>query len=501
MANDLKSRYNKLADEERRPYLDRAELAAKLTIPSLIPDESHNKDTAFDSPWQSIGARGTNNLSSKFLLALFPPGNQFFRMKVDEVELEKMDQGTRGDIEKGLAAYERVLSADIENAMARSSTFQAFKHLIVAGNALLFNLPNGGMRMYPLSRFTIKRDTEGNTYEIITKDMTVWGALAPDVAELLVNSGLADGRGENEDLELYTGVTRGAKEWKVWQEIEGIPIPDSVGTYPLDATPWIPLRMVAIDGESYGRSYVEEIYGDLNTADALTQAITEGAAASAIVKFLVDPNGSTDVDDLVEADNGGFVEGREQDISVLQVNKFADLRVASEHLSSITSRLQFAFLMNSSVQRDAERVTAEEVRFMAQELEDALGGIYSILAQELQLPLVTYRMAKLQKTRKLPPLPKSIQPEIITGLEALGRSHEHARLRAFVGDIGQTFGPEAAAEYVVVDEYAKRSGAAMNIEPTGLVRTSQEVTDNRNARAQAEAQIQAQAAAQAQTGE
>ncbi|WP_416142518.1 portal protein [Escherichia coli] len=43
---------------------------------------------------------------------------------------------------------------------------------------------------------------------------------------------------------------------------------------------------------------------------------------------------------------------------------------------------------NSAVQRTGERVTAEEIRYVASELEDTLGGVYSILSQELQLPLV-----------------------------------------------------------------------------------------------------------------
>ena len=497
MPNNLKSRYEKLK-EERRPYLDRAQLAAKLTIPSLIPDEGHTPDSTFVTPWQSIGSRGTNNLASKMLLSLFPPNSPFFRMKVDEAELAEMDGPTRGDLETGLTAYERVLTDDIEDARTRSSMFQGFKHLVVAGNGLLKNTDDGSVRLYPLSRYVVKRDAEGTVYEIIATDHTVFGALTQEVRDAVIAAGHGDGKDAESDVTIYTGVVRGNNEWQVWQEIEGVVVPDSVGSYPLDASPWIPLRMVAVDGESYGRSFVEEIYGDLNTVDALTQAITEAAGASAIVKFLVDPNGNTDIDDVTDAPNGGFATGREQDISVLQVNKFADLRVANEHLNEITTRLQFAFLLSGAVQRNAERVTAEEIRFMAQELEDALGGIYSVLAEELQLPMVQYRMRKLSAERKLPALPESIRPSIITGLEALGRNQEHQRLRVFVTDVAQTFGPEVTSEYMKVDEYIKRSGAAMNVETNGLVREDAEVQQRRQQRMEAEAQAQAAAQQQSQ---
>lgn len=45
-------------------------------------------------------------------------------------------------------------------------------------------------------------------------------------------------------------------------------------------------------------------------------------------------------------------------------------------------------LLNSAVQRNGERVTAEEIRYVAGELEDTLGGVYSLLSQELQLSLI-----------------------------------------------------------------------------------------------------------------
>jgi len=287
----------------------------------------------------------------------------------------------------------------------------------------------------------------------------------------------------------------------VEQEIEGVVVPGSNGTYPLDASPWIPLRMVAIDGESYGRGYVEEIYGDLNTLDALTQAITEAAAAGAVVKFLVNPNGVTDIDDVTDTENGGFCEGKADDITVLQVGKFADLRVANETITQIEARLSQAFLLHSSVQRNAERVTAEEIRFMASELEDALGGIYSVLAQELQLPMVKHRIVRLTKMKKLPPLPQGVKPAIITGLEALGRSQELQRLRMFIADAGQTFGPEAVVEYVSVGDYLTRSAAALNIPTEGLVRPEEEVQARQKQRAEQAAQLQAAASTATQGGQ
>ncbi|WP_416142558.1 portal protein, partial [Escherichia coli] len=83
------------------------------------------------------------------------------------------------------------------------------------------------------------------------------------------------------------------------------------------------------------------------------------------------------------------------------------------------ARLSYAFMLNSAVQRTGVRVTAEEIRYVASELEDTLGGVYSILSQELQLPLVRVLLKQLQATQQIPELPKeAVEPTISTGLEA-----------------------------------------------------------------------------------
>ena len=47
------------------------------------------------------------------------------------------------------------------------------------------------------------------------------------------------------------------------QEIKGIIIPDSVGKFPVDKSPYIALRM-SISQEDYGRGFVEQYLGILD---------------------------------------------------------------------------------------------------------------------------------------------------------------------------------------------------------------------------------------------
>ena len=60
--------------------------------------------------------------------------------------------------------------------------------------------------------------------------------------------------------------------------------------------------------------------------------------------------------------------------------------------------------MNESVQRDAERVTAEEIRLMAEQLESGLAGVYSMLSQELQLPLIKRVLFLMEQAGEIPPI-------------------------------------------------------------------------------------------------
>ena len=85
-ASSTEQLYKKL-ESPRQLFLDRARAAAKLTLPMLIPEEGTSSATKFVTPWQSIGARGVNNIASKLLLALFPPNSPFFRARIDDDEL------------------------------------------------------------------------------------------------------------------------------------------------------------------------------------------------------------------------------------------------------------------------------------------------------------------------------------------------------------------------------------------------------------------------------
>ena len=214
----------------------------------------------------------------------------------------------------------------------------------------------------------------------------------------------------------------------------------------------------------------------MRSLEGLTRAILEGSSASAKMLFLVAPNGTTRASSIAKAPNGAIIEGSSGDVSVLQANKFADFRVSFEMMNRIEQRLQYAFLLNSSVQRQAERVTATEVQLVAQELQDALGGVYGILTTEFQLPYINAKINILREQKLLPDLPKKIvRPKIIVGLEALGRASDRIRLLQFMQDLAGTLGADVLAQHINLDDAIKKFAIANGVDTQGLLKDQEQI--------------------------
>ena len=76
----LQTQYRVL-EQARHEFIEVGHKCAVLTIPSVQPRENMNR-AEFPNNFQSIGARGVNNLSSKLSLSLFPPTLPFMRLEM-----------------------------------------------------------------------------------------------------------------------------------------------------------------------------------------------------------------------------------------------------------------------------------------------------------------------------------------------------------------------------------------------------------------------------------
>ena len=225
-----------------------------------------------------------------------PPQTTFFKLQIRDDKLgEELDPQIRSelDLDLSFAKIERMVMDYINASNDRVVIHEAIKHLIVGGNSLIY-MGKNGLKHYPLNRFVVNRDGDGNVIEIVTKELINKACLFKILNPMLLarvvvlngTSGTID-----EDVEVYTYV----QAWTarvvggMASRVHDVMIPGSRSTAPKNASPWLVLRFNSVDGEEYGRGRVEEFLGDIKSLEALSQALVEGSAAAAKVVFLVSP--------------------------------------------------------------------------------------------------------------------------------------------------------------------------------------------------------------------
>lgn len=186
---------------------------------------------------------------------------------------------------------------------------------------------------------------------------------------------------------------------------------------------------------------------------------------------------------LSKADNGEYVIGNPEDVGMLQFTNTSGIQVTQIELQQMRQELAAAFLMRSNATRDAERVTATEVRLVAQELEGALGGTYSTLSQEMMSRRVRRLIFQMQAQSQLPEWPKdTVEPVILTGLEALGREAQVQNVAAALQMV-QAF-PEQAQDYVKWPVMLKKGFNGLNL--SDAVNTEEEAAAIRQQRSESQ---------------
>ena len=485
---NARERYNKLTNG-RRQFLDTAVDCSKLTLPYLIDDDLSSKPNQkhLHTPWQSIGSKAVVTLAAKLMLALLPPQTTFFKLQVRDDKLgEEIPPEIRSELDLSFSKMERMVMDYIAASSDRVVIHQALKHLIVGGNSLIF-MGKDGLKNFPLNRYVVNRDGNGNVLEIVTKELINRSVLGLELPGKGTNSVVDETKSsDRDDVEVYTYVRLDNKSGRwIWhQEAFDKILPDSRSTAPKKASPWLPLRFNTVDGEDYGRGRVEEFIGDLKSLEALSQALVEGAAAASKVIFLVSPSSTTKPRTIADAGNGAIVQGRPEDVAVIQVGKTADFSTAAQMTQTLERRIAEAFMQLNV--RQSERTTAEEVRLTQLELEQQLGGLFSLLTVEFLIPYLNRTLLVLQRSKELPNIPKDlVRPQIVAGVNALGRGQDRESLTAFVTTIAQTLGPDALMQFINPSEAIKRLAAAQGIDILNLVKTEQQLQEEMQQQQQA----------------
>lgn len=495
-----KKKFDQMATK-RQPFIQRARKNSYYTIPQLYPQEGSDANTDFDQPYQSLGAQGVNILSNKIVLTLFPPGTAFFKLDIDEEIKQKAPQ-SEAEIRQSLYKLERMILHDMETSNLRPKLVDGSKHCIVGGGYVLKVPETGSPSVFSLTDFGITRTRSGEIICLILKEEISYFELEDSILKQL-NIDDVDVKDGKKMLELYTHVQRKDKDTFVqYQEINEIKLKGiGEGEYKKNTLPYIYVPFVD-KGEDYGRSYVEDYLGDHISLENLQKSVQESTAESARTLYLINPNSSIDARDFQNKPSGSAIAGMANDVTTLQSNKQMDMSIAKTQIEVFRYDLSKIYLMDSAVRRDAERVTAEEIKQVSQELEIALGGIYSTLTSTLQGPLVRLYINRLIKAKKIDEdLEDALNLDVTTGSAALGRGFQYQALTTFIKTLIDSIGPEQTAGIIKIPEYVLRLANSLDIDIDRLIKTETEIMQEAQARQQAQMEQEAmgpmiQAAAQ-----
>ncbi len=421
-------------NSEKQPFLNRCENFASLTIPKLCLPQGFDQmamDQTHD--YQSIGAQAVNHLTNKMMLALFAPTRPFFRSDLgkktqEELAANGIDPNT---VVAGLGAIERDAVKVLDKKAQRPKLYTTMRHLIVTGNALLC-LYKDSMRVMGIKYFCVKRTATGKLHTGIIKECIKYDELEQDVKSHLIGK-----FSDDTEIEHYRWITlldNGDYEMTQWVNETLLPRKFN-GKWSEENLPYRFLTWDLADEADYGTGLVEEYAGDFEALSVLSEAVVNGAVLGTEYRWLVKPTGLTSADDLNSSRNGDALPGSPDDIAPTQGGNPVAIQVADKVIERYERRVAFGFLMNSLVTRDAERVTAEEVRLTAQELESAFGGVYSSLGVSVQLPVAHW----LLKAIDVKIAGTDISITVVTGLDALSRGGDLENLRLAFGDLTAVF--------------------------------------------------------------
>lgn len=471
---------------------------AELTIPSVMPQLGYIVGTDLPGNNQSIGAQCVNNLASKLMFLAFPPGQPI--MKLTPVVEKLRDQIAQdpelyGEILLSLSELADRHKERFESTAMRSSYVELKKLLLVAGNALWRHIELDHPTVHPPNTYVVSRDAGGyplvtilvETVRVATMAEDHRAQVHRDMPELTKQ---ADWVQECKVYSIMKACGEGTdRHWCYWQETEKGTLLDGtdVETDEDDAPMW-PCQMIPVTGQNWARSYCEEYRGDLYTVEVTASSMNDGAAAAAWTLFFVKPGSRTSLRQVQKAANLSMLAGSAEDVTATRIEKGGDYGFVQKHFQSAMQRLGTAFLLQSAARRDGERVTAEEVTRVGQELDQAMGGLYTSSSQGVQRRIILRAMhLHEEENKELPTLPKGVvNTNVVTGTDAMGKTSEAQNLAGFLTALGQAVGPEQASAMLNPTGIASRLAAAMNVRPQGIVKGKDEMAaDQQQAQQQA----------------
>lgn len=475
-------------DGKRHGIISRFEQYARWTIPKIFPDSNRNQDTdPLNQDYQSLGAQATNHLANRLMVSLFQPGRAFFRLELGRksrktLEEQGIDPTKLREMQSMFAQAETQASLELDKRSIRSKLYDLLKMLIVVGNAMMI-FEKDTMRVLSPRNYVVKRTRDGKLFECIIKEKMHKDQLTDEVKGIV--EGNAGFKPDPDDYTCqYLWIKKEGKKYIVETWVDEVKLPAAyTSQYSEQALPYHAVTWDLASGDDYGTGLVEDFAGDFQALSMLSRATVHAAILASEFRWLVNPAGQTSVEDFEESANGAAIPGMDGDIHLVHSGVESNLQTNLAIQTTYVERIGAGFLLQSAVTRHAERVTAEEIRRNAEELEGGLGGAYSRIAVDVQLPIAYWTMKLIDKSI----VGSDVEPVVITGLAALSRMGDRDRLLMFGSNLANVLGlPPQILDRLKLSSWISDLAAAEGLDPAAYVLSEEEYGQMMQARQQAQ---------------
>ena len=369
-------------------------------------------------------------------------------------------------IEKDAVAY-------MEKISYRTAAVEAAKLLVITGDTIIRN-PGDGRKptTYNMKNYVCLKDGSGKDKVLIIRDARCFAAFSDEEQAEIVRYNRDEKKtyDAKTDVIVYTRyVLQDDGRYEMTQATDDVDLLDNARLYPEDKMPHTHLSWNLHAGENYGRGLVEDFSGSFHMIDSMSRTIAQLTARIASQKILVNPQSGIDVEELNASDSSTYLAGDPAHIGTEKLVDYNDIVVLEESINSHKRQLSAAFLYNAGSTRDAERVTAEEIRENAAELEIAHGGVYSRFSSDWQRKAAAEAVAGVEGN-----MPKDVDTQIVTGMDSLSRTGEMQSVRLWVQDLSMMAQiPEQMQAVIDMQAFAEYAAIQRGIEHGAFVKSQE----------------------------
>ena len=484
-------------DNKRTSYKDIWELCAKYTLPQIYLEDAIRESGIEPEDLvigDSIGAESLNNFVSQLSKIVFPIQGAFFRVDKkqnrDTPNIDSLSDTQKQD--KFRELEERAMEALYVRGL-HAQKFMLLAQLVGLGD-VVFRVPRGresDIQVYDMNDVVIKRTRNNKLADLIIREKTEYRFLSEKAKGTLRVRGKKVYK-EDDVLSLYTHVRLNSNnKFEIHLSLEDVPLDTELNFYACDKCEYNVSSITLKRGSNYGTGVVQQYLPLIHKANVYADTNTDIAVAGSLVNWAIKPNVSLRPDEFAQREQGQPFAINPDDIKPIVADIGSHLQITSLQYNSLVNTLQRVFLLPQAVQRDAERVTAQEIRMVAAKIEEQHSGLYAQIAERLQRPLAILGL-DLIEDEDLLKYKDEVEVKVVTAMEAQSRGMELDNMLASLGD-ATIFNsvPPQVAERLKIDDVMSTIFNNRNVDAPKYVKSEDEFQAEQQAIANREAEANA----------